>query len=698
MKKQLLLLALTLGTQISAETVLSALGELGEEYLTTIDTNLLPFQKIKLKKLTTLLQTDVIQVTDTQLDSINSEIDFLFGIVSQRLEKTYRGDELEGELEDLTALTNLIKEELPLAIQEAIQEAALQRLAKEAAFMAQQAPVISFAETDALAPNPIVSTAPAALHMNPQLAKDLSSLDKDSSSDSVDSVFLNHGDILEDFIAEGQPNLATITQEEYKDALDLFFKNNGREIDYGALSEVADRLYAMQKPSQLLLLANELRILQESSSSDSNSVVNTILSNHGNIFEDFMNETDTEENYPEALRSFLNNLSLKTTDYRKAVPKLAARLLEIQKPALDYLKKLDEESSTDPLLKEDIDTLLTALTPDELAQLAEEIDSSEYEKVLLKAKNAIANSENSHSASATHLKKAARFLKELDAKATQGLDPVQQPSSKEALAIEKKNRNKSTRNYHVRRNFIMQGNASEFMKHAEVPFREYITIVTTKNNGQRLNKEILTELLTRVLTKQLGLEEKDYITLFPTLMEKLVALEDKMWLENHPVTVDSSAQDVDVAQLPSEEDLLAPEQAEQYKKLFSKVRRELKRNNPDSAGKIINLSRQDLESLIRQAWAKNGDQFLDESGCGRLLVQFLSNLGLKAIDYRQMLPQLAEKLMSLQDEMLASNQPEVDPITGESTFDQEKAYLEGLRQQYASEASLFSLYDNGTEY
>jgi hypothetical protein len=158
--------------------------------------------------------------------------------------------------------------------------------------------------------------------------------------------------------------------------------------------------------------------------------------------------------------------------------------------------------------------------------------------------------------------------------------------AKKARALEKRNRNKSTKNYYVRRNFIMQGKPSEFMQHAEDPFRELITKLTIKN-GRRLNsQEDLTSLLTYVLTKKLGLEEKDYIRIFPALMEKLVALEEKMWLENHPVAVDLLA--AEEARLVEEQARLAAEEAARFEGLSAEYNQQgsiryLHTNDADNA-------------------------------------------------------------------------------------------------------------------
>ena len=76
MKKQLLLLALTLGTQLSAETLISVLGTQGQRHLNAIQrTQIADFQRKKITHLTNLLEQDMNALTLEKLNSILTELE-----------------------------------------------------------------------------------------------------------------------------------------------------------------------------------------------------------------------------------------------------------------------------------------------------------------------------------------------------------------------------------------------------------------------------------------------------------------------------------------------------------------------------------------------------------------------------------------------------------------------------------------------
>jgi hypothetical protein len=104
----------------------------------------------------------------------------------------------------------------------------------------------------------------------------------------------------------------------------------------------------------LATLQEELKILDETSSSD----VDAVLLNYGGTFEDFMNEQrmsiTTEQEYHNALRLFLNEKRL--TFEEALLVEIATKLRAIQtRYLLD--DELDAESSTDPLVDDTVDTV-----------------------------------------------------------------------------------------------------------------------------------------------------------------------------------------------------------------------------------------------------------------------------------------------------------------------------------------------------
>jgi len=249
MKKQLLLLALMLGSQISAQTVKDVLDELNGsalEYFKIVNTTAVPeFQERNRSKLNTLLSQDINTVTLDQVEAIKCAIDSVVNAMSSSIKNV--SPKYFSELAEET------KEELQEVIEEVIQQAELQRLEED---MAQQkrlaeaalaqtiaAPTLSIdmmnagdSTTDPIA-NPLLPT-----DRFPQLTEELSSLDETSSTD-VDTVLLNHSDILEDFMNERMGNS---TEQEYQDALGLFLKNKGIKIDDTILPGLATTLYNMQ--------------------------------------------------------------------------------------------------------------------------------------------------------------------------------------------------------------------------------------------------------------------------------------------------------------------------------------------------------------------------------------------------------------------------------------------------------------------
>ena len=265
MKKQLLLLALMLGSQISAQTVKDVLDELNgsaQEYFEIVNTTTVPeFQERNRRKLNTLLSQDISTVTLDQMEAIKRAIDSVFNTMNASIKNV--------SPEDFSDLSENTKEELQEVIEGAIQQAELQRLENESAelqkleeAMAQQkrlveaalltqtiaAPTLSIDMMDAegsTTTDPIANPLPTTDRLA-QLAEELSGLDETSSSDA-NTVLLNDGGILEDFMNERMANLNTNTQQEYQDALGLFLKNKGIKIDDTILPELATRLFKLQE-------------------------------------------------------------------------------------------------------------------------------------------------------------------------------------------------------------------------------------------------------------------------------------------------------------------------------------------------------------------------------------------------------------------------------------------------------------------
>ena len=255
MKKQLLLLALMLGSQISAQTVKDALDELdgsAQEYFEIVNTTVVPeFQAINRKKLNTLLSQDISTVTLDQMEAIKRAIDSVFNTMNASIKNV--------SPEDFSDLAENTKGELQEVIEGAIQQAELQRLEnesaelqklEEAALLTQTiaAPTLSIDMMDAegsTTTDPIANPLPTTDRLA-QLAEELSGLDETSSSDA-NTVLLNDGGILEEFMNERMANLNTNTQQEYQDALGLFLKNKGIKIDDTILPELATRLLKLQK-------------------------------------------------------------------------------------------------------------------------------------------------------------------------------------------------------------------------------------------------------------------------------------------------------------------------------------------------------------------------------------------------------------------------------------------------------------------
>ena len=265
------LMAFVIGTQLSAETVIDVLGqfESSSEFLTIVTNAQVPeFQARSRAQLNRLLSQDIDTVTPDQMEAIKRTIDSVVNAMSSSIqdlskeEFTNLADEVKAELQEVIqqAETKRLADEAAKLQRLADQTAALQKLEEETrlaesalieTIILQAAPVLSVDMMGAEEPLPD-TIAPLALDVNAQidnlaqLAEELKSLDETTSSDPVDLAFLNHGDTLEDFMADRMSDLKTPTEQEYQNALGLFFKNKGLEIDEKTLLALANRLRDMQ--------------------------------------------------------------------------------------------------------------------------------------------------------------------------------------------------------------------------------------------------------------------------------------------------------------------------------------------------------------------------------------------------------------------------------------------------------------------
>jgi len=772
MKKQLLLLALTLGTQVSAETIRDALGAQGEQYLTIINSAPInDFQAVTRKKLNKKLNQNLSALTPAELGSISESLADFATVVAPLLTQS----KTSPSQEEFNTLIQQIRVQLEALANPSVQETVTTARSNPVSSVLQQG-----------APDPIESKTKKFVHFAD------STLNQESDTDDsiLNGEMRDVVDIgLEDNYLQPieQPSITrwNASNEDISEQSQIDHEADETEIDRRLPVEILED----ETLETLMLDVSELNKMYKNRESSSDINVNALVEHYKDTFKQLLednewsrnDEVSDEENCKRLVQLFFNDLGLKTPDYDDVLPAFTDALVALQhemsgrlalpvhpslqttnnNPLLDipsindqieasitrlekldpteadnikklfaknkaklqaYLSSLDEESCTSPVSHSDSDsgtvfgsndsgddtvynnevdlkkTLSPLITKEERARFLQDrsedrefndaelltqyrdyiisLDGPLTEELSAQVNKRIENLEDLLEQE-KEFNEIDSLLAQLEEEGAQGLDPVQLPSKKtnrSRSSEENRQRNRAMRKIH-------QGSES-FIKEFQETL-ERLIFNKMMQDGQFLDKNgCRTLLLSFFNTLDLNEEYANkYDQMLPQLIDKLLVVQEGL-KERRQRVLDSSPQDLNPAQLSSEE---TPAQRE--KKQRSKARKAIWNGN------FNEQSQQNLQSLIRQAWAQNGGQTLNRNGLVQILVPFLNSLGFKPEDYQPKLPMLLENLTLIQDEMLASSQPQVDVAT-QPAEDTDMALVEALRNEYADQSALFNLYDD----
>ncbi len=489
-----------------------------------------------------LLSQDINAVTVDQIETIMGLMDSLVNTISPAIKQIpyYRHLSIDDAKTAFSELADEVKEEL----QEVMREAELQRLAKEAEQrLADEATALQrLAEATRLAEAPLLTPTIAAPTLsismlgaegsittdpiaNPlltdrlaQFTKNLSNLDEESHSDAVNvnDVLLNHGGHLEEF--QEKQNMSTATEQEYQDALALFFKKKGLKINYNILSNVATRLRKIQTPSFMLeddgLDEESCTSPVSHSDSDSGTVFGSNDSGDDTVFASEEDDNDTVYNNEEDLKKTLSPL-----------------ITQEERATFLQGRSEDREFNDAELLtryRDEIISLDGPLTEELSAQVNKRIEN--LEDLLEQEKE---------------LNEIDSLLAQLEEEGAQGLDPVQLPSKKT-------NRSRSSeenRQRHRAMKIINQSSAEKFIKEFQDTL-ELLIFNKVMQDKQLLDKNgcktlLLSFFQTLDLNNDYG---RKYVQMLPQLVDELLVVQEGL-KERRQRVLDSSAEPLVLAQL-----------------------------------------------------------------------------------------------------------------------------------------------------
>ena len=360
MKKQLLLLALTLGTQVSAGTVLEALGPQGTQYLTIINgAKIEPMQEFTRKKLNRRLTQNFNAVTPSELKDLSLSLEDFATVVTPLLSKN-KTDALSSE--DFAQLVQQIK-----ALLEGLAAPRVQITPAIAGSGALDSTPIEESkigeeiadETDL--EDYILSERKKTLMQDVRELNEMSSNTESSSDIDVNTVFENYKDFFKQFIKNEWPNHeGNLSKQDFENRLIVFFNTLGlAPTDYnsvlptfidalvGLQNEMWEEQLALPIHPSLLGLTSLPAIIIEDTDADAADREDT--------------RTEADEATSAAIEAMINRLTkpgkIKHEDFIALGS--AFELYEIKEMLAQNLRGLDEESSTDPELFYDEDDNVT---------------------------------------------------------------------------------------------------------------------------------------------------------------------------------------------------------------------------------------------------------------------------------------------------------------------------------------------------
>ncbi len=657
----IVLVTLVMSTQLSAETVKDVLGTQGQQYLTIINgAHIQPFQEITRKKLNNKLNQDLSAVTPTELKDLATTLEDFASVVAPLLKQSK---------------TSLSPEEFSHLVQQV--KSQLEALAGREK---KTPPLVKPRKKSASSSNPMVNQISEADRMPEMLVTygaDLDNLDQDtrlnalmlnvsalnqmnkdgeSSSDvDIEAIFEEYKDIFQQLIEDNESSReeGISDEENCRELLQLFFNHLGLAIDDydGVLPAFTNALVSLQNEMSTGLALPIHHSLQQlppvpaiviTPANTENTVTQTTANAHTNALntelESMLNKYARQQSYDFSLLGDLGKVANDDTEALLAeltddqLARLAADLeatelmAQPEEPNNDvaqFLAELAVEEIRDlEILRDNINGLQKllkisqkspeTLTPQEAARLLKIQDRAEAIQEMFGEDEAAIRATLSNllfDDEKVNMDALAQYIVTL-------LPSTKRTHTQDEGEI-RKQRNKQRR-------AIKQGNVNIFIEYSRQNLESLIKQQWQENNGQLLDRNGCTQLLISFLNN-LGLQPTDYRQMLPQLVEKLTILENEIRANQTP-----------------------EQSGNEERKQLSKARRSIKQGN---AATFIEHSRQPLESRIRQGWQENNGELLGEEKLGRLLVSFLSDLGLKATDYGNMLQDLRSRLVVMEIEM-----------------------------------------------
>jgi hypothetical protein len=242
----MLLVTLVISTQLSAQTVREALNvnESCKDFFAIVNNVTINNEaqaKIR-NQFNRSLNEDVSSLLNEMTRTlIQSRIEKLTTIISPLLDND---DDSDMNGEDFSDLAQQVKDQLELLINPPVTPAIKEEIVLSSP-VGQQ-----FSQTHSLVSSekPLPATPIGQENQNSslaQLVEELKPLDESSSSDDF---FLNHGDLVEEFMATVSPKI--VTKDDYRQSLDSFLtsKNLTDKPNGPEMLTLADTLFAMQRP------------------------------------------------------------------------------------------------------------------------------------------------------------------------------------------------------------------------------------------------------------------------------------------------------------------------------------------------------------------------------------------------------------------------------------------------------------------
>ena len=446
MKKQLLLLALTLGTQVSAETLKDALGVQGEKYLQTInDAPINEFQKSKRAMVLKMLDRDISTVKTEELAGIAATLEDFANVVTPLLKQS----KTSLSSEEFSTLVQQVKSQMEaLAASRKKGPATAPRPGKAVLYLDPS--LNQESDTDTMPKMLLLSDAGLnedldstdedqdarinSLMLNVIALNQMNNNEESDSDINADTVVHMYGDIFKQLIEDNEWSREEGISDEQncKELLKLFFNALGLTAnDYvSVLSAFTNALVSLQNEMNNQELA--LPVHQSLRGETPRQLpVPTLM----------VTDADREAAIIDATSTYINTLN---TELEAMLNKYAGQ----QQPENSLAANLPPSDNIDDLL---------AAPPEELATLAQEIGATDdtptqelnYEQVLAQAHKAILNSRISRASTDEEIAElTAQLLEELHAEAAQNGETIITPVSQDAVvSLPKKHRSQCKINY-----------------------------------------------------------------------------------------------------------------------------------------------------------------------------------------------------------------------------------------------------------